>query len=312
MALSTELSPELIDEIREHIPSTTDWRAVVSRVDGLPALPSITYHALQLIDDPNTTAQKLASAIQQDVGLTTRLLKLSNSALFSRTGSVSSVFQATSVLGFQSIRSLILAASLTQFACTNKELWKTIWSHSVGVGLMARYLARELKRKDPDEVFLCGLLHNLGQVVLVSSAPDQYKLVLDEIELSETEYHTAEEKIFGVANPILGALLLRRWNLPPHLARVILAYHGSDDRENEPDKSNDSKIDSIARIVRVADLSCHHAKIGTPPGYPANTDELVRLLPLLGLPDTTSTLQAIELLGTKAKSLFDNEFSLFH
>ena len=180
----------------------------------------------------------------------------------------------------------------------------------MGVAVLSRAIAQRLKRPDAEEVFVCGLLHNLGQILLATASPKQYEQVLEEIEVSESEYTAAEEKIFQVAHPILGALLLRRWNFAPHFARVVIACMDPLDETESAEAAPREEIH--AHIVRLADLLCHAAQIGSPAGYPLDPIAIDRRIVRLGLNgDLDAAVAAEELLG-EAKLLFEQNFALYH
>jgi hypothetical protein len=136
-----------------------------------------------------------------------------------------------------------------------------------------------LKLKCPGEIFVFGLLHNLGQLVFLIEPGKValYQRVLEFIAETGTDFSEAEQRTLGVTHTYIGALVAKKWQLPPAAVRTILHYREA------VDFPLDTAFDVGLATVQLSELLCHHAGIGSPEGYPCDSDEITRLSIGLGL-----------------------------
>jgi len=156
-----------IDEYNNYYSRNIDLEDVLKVAGSLPSMPSVASKALELIDNPNVTTSELAEMLSKDAGLTTRLLKIANSAAFSQQQKVTGLHQATSVVGLSGMRSLILASVMRGANSRFGELEKMVWQNALATAIACRYNRDWFKAEPTDDLFLYGLLHNLGQLVLL-------------------------------------------------------------------------------------------------------------------------------------------------
>ena len=224
---------------------------LVKDISGLVTLPDVYMRISQLLDNPNSGAGDIAKAIGRDPAFTLRLLKVANSALYRFPSAVGTVAKAVSVIGTLQIRNLALSMSVAKsFAGLPNDLisMENFWKHSLYCALIARYLAREARRCDPDALFTAGLLHDIGELVIFNRRPDAAREALQTVLDSDNEMQVfeAERQALGFDHCAVGGELARQWHLPPLLEECIACHHDIASAEHHP---REVAIIHIANIV---------------------------------------------------------------
>jgi putative nucleotidyltransferase with HDIG domain len=203
---------------------------LIKDIGGLVTLPDVYLRINQLVDDPNSTTEDIAKVVSRDPSFTVRLLRVANSALYGRSSTVDTVSRAITLIGTLQIRSLALSMSVaSSFAGLPNELvsMENFWRHSLLCALIARHLAKEARRCDPEALFTAGLLHDIGELVIFNRKPEQAKeallIVLDSQD--EVPIHEAEHQTMGFDHSEVGGELARAWKLPPLLVDCIAHHH---------------------------------------------------------------------------------------
>lgn len=269
--MSQEAIPE---EYRAHVTPGKDWKEIVAWVGDLPPLPHVAAQALVLIEDPDTTAGKLTELLGGDTALAARVLKIANSAMFSRMREITTINQAIMTIGFKTLKGIIVAATLRQLNRKFGQFEKLIWENSACTAIACRYIATKLKRPYAEEVFLLGLLHDLGKLVLMRQVPSEYGEVIESTKRGET-YAEAEQAAFGFAHPLIGALVAKKWNFSSETCQVILHL------QDENPKKIENELQEKTAIVKLSDLIAHRLGYGHMEGYPDQTalaEETAKLL----------------------------------
>jgi len=259
-----------------------DWREIVAWVGDLPPMPHVASRAISMVENPDTTAGELEELLSSDTALAARVLKIANSAMFSRQREITTLNQAIMLIGFKALKGIIVAATLRQLNKSTSKLETVVWQNSTGAAMFANLIAKKLRKRYVDEIFLLGLLHSLGQVVLLSQTSKEYKEVIKLIEEDQIDYATAEQDILGFAHPLIGALVAKKWNFSAETCQIILHYRDEIDQD-----APESELEEKTALVQLADLLCHKAGIGTLEFYPEADDEIVMLMRYLGFtPDS--------------------------
>lgn len=223
--------------------------AVLARLNTLPALPSLVAELLASFDDDEVDSGVIAQRIGHDQSLAARVLRVANSPFYGLSGRVATIHDAIVILGFRTVRSLVVAAAMTgalpHFSHRGLDT-RTIWRHAVGVGLAARRLARN-SRLNPETAFTAGLLHDVGRIVLLAGFPDAYTAAVNWRQQQDCLTLTAEQAVLGMDHCGAGALLAQQWKLPTCIGDAI-AYH----HDPSPCEST-----SLAHVVHLADAIVH-------------------------------------------------------
>src|SRR5689334_17051381 len=221
------------DEFFESSPSGPDSRVreLVRSSPQLATLPSAYLRLSKTLDDPNCNAPRLARVVRTDAALTARILKVSNNAAFGNARTVDNVLQAVVVLGTTRIRHLALAAAVFGvFRGIPPKLVdvRSFWEHSLAVGLGAELLAKRLGLS-ADTMFVSGLLHDIGQLVVCANRSTSALEVLERARASRAEIFAAEIAVLGFDHGAVGAELLTAWGLPMH-AEPARFHHAPTER----------------------------------------------------------------------------------
>lgn len=216
----------------------------LKKLEGLPTLPPIVQKLNQMIEDEKVSLNQIAEVIEKDQVITSKLLRIANSAFYGFPKRISTVQNAIFLLGINVIKILIMTSSI--FEIIHRED-VGLWEHSIGVAACCKILAEKFSLKEPQEVATAGLLHDLGRVIQKVSFKDEYEEIRKLVEKG-TEPLKAEEDVMGLNHADIGAFLLRHWNLPERLIETVLAHH-------ELEKAKEFKRE--AGIIHLADVLVH-------------------------------------------------------
>ena len=235
-----------------------DLNRLIRRVDDLPTLPMTVLKITELVNNPKSSARDLAGVITDDQVLTARLLKLVNSAFYGFPQRISTVTGAIVLLGFDAIRNLLLTTSLFDFfskggrACPVSR--EALWDHSLGCAVGAKILGKHIRYDKVEELFVAGLLHDIGKIVEMLFMPDPFTRVAELAATNETLLVTVEEQMLGFTHAEVGELLARRWNLPDKLMQVIAHHH-------HPEQAGPYVLEASA--IHLADILCRALQRGS-------------------------------------------------
>ncbi len=206
----------------------TDLTKIAGNVGDLPPLPAIAMQILELSRDPDASAKDVQKLISQDQALTTKILKVVNSAMYCLQREVSTVSHAVAILGMETVRSVVLGTSLQHLfnSVRAKDLEsKLLGDHSWGAAIAARIVAERVRYPSPEEAFLCGLIHDMGKVVLSKNRSQEYAEIVSTVYAGRGTFVEAELELFGYSHAHVGAVLSAKWNFPQQLAEAILYHH---------------------------------------------------------------------------------------
>ena len=194
----------------------------------LPTPPGLALQVLERVSRPDCTLEQVGKLISCDPALCSNMLKTVNSAFFGLPRTISSIDRALKMLGLKTVRSLVLSLSLPAMRCQTipAERMREHWRSSVAGAIAARELAIRLRRPDPEDDLVAGLLRDLGMLILHQEKPDAYAdLLAQPPEVLARSQCQLEEQLFGVNHAEVGAYLLRRWRLPAEITEPIRYHH---------------------------------------------------------------------------------------
>jgi len=199
----------------------TSFHGQVILVKNMPTLPVALREATRIAENPQATVTQLAEVIGRDQVLSSKVLKMVNSPTYGFPGRIASIHNALVLLGFNVVRSLIISTVVFEsMASSMTELWR----HSVGCSIACRELGRLLNMENLDELFIAGLLHDIGKVVTAVQLPEAKEEIDRLVREEDITCREAEERVIGMAHSRIGGWLAEHWNLPANL-RYALAYH---------------------------------------------------------------------------------------
>lgn len=249
---------------------------VVKAIDALPPLPAIALRVVQVAQDPRASASDLALVVSADPGLSARVLRIANSAVYRRAREVTSVQEALVVLGFQQARNVAVSAAITgAYAPDSRNALFRIehfWRHSLAVAFQASEYAAEANIDAPS-AFTAGILHNMGRLAMFYADPAGIDQAVAEVIRSGRSLEHVEWELLGYNHGELGALLGAKWKLPANSREAIARHHA--------DASANPAPSALTACVARADRFC--LDNGILPGYVIPEPETLRRLPNPGL-----------------------------
>lgn len=203
--------------------------AVVGQMRSVPSKPELYTRILPVLDDPDSSLADLGRLLDQDVGVSAKLIQMANSVMFGSPRPISSVADAVRQLGSEMTKSLILADGiLTRFDPQTLHPYSIgdLWGHSQQVGALAFRIARTECPAVPwlNMVQSVGMLHDVGRLVLAAAEPERYVAVLEMVQSGKTTVD-AERHVFGVTHAEVGAYLLGLWGLPTAVVEAVAWHH---------------------------------------------------------------------------------------
>ena len=207
-----------------------DAELILAHLDELPTLPAVVVKLLRLTADIESRLDEVCRALRTDQSLAAKVLALANSASNGIRGDIATIERAVTMLGFTTVRNVVLTAKVFEVfgpasgaGFDRAEFWK----HTVAVASAAQRLAARLGRSglEPSEVFVSGLLHDLGKVALDAVYPKAYARIAAIADETHADIADVEREVLGVDHTIAGRHLAERWGLPRHLQEVVWLHH---------------------------------------------------------------------------------------
>jgi putative nucleotidyltransferase with HDIG domain len=229
-------------------PQLTTLEEVKRQIGDLPSLPASAVEALRLMEDPQVSADRLQRVIGKDQSLAAQILKFSNSAMYCLQRQVSTLSHAIAILGLETLRSIVVAASIRTVFYSGRKMAHSLplhllWQHAWGAAVVAQTVARRARYRDTDEAFTCGLMHDLGKLVMLSKHAPAYIEIIRGVERGDARFYDLEQASFGYTHAQVGALLATKWSFPPQLVEAILHHH---DLASAPEYSKLTCITDVA------------------------------------------------------------------
>ncbi len=206
-------------------------RIIEDELQDLPPLPAVIVRVMQTVNDPTTSAADLNRLISADQALASKVLRLVNSSYYGVPRKVATITNAVVILGFNTVRNL--TTSLGVFNAFDAQGQKTaldrdqFWAHSLGVAVAAGIIARRkgIGAKAIEEVFIGGLLHDVGKLFLDQYFPDQYSIAIKLAAAAQISIWESEKTALGIGHALVGKRIAEKWNLPPSLTSMITLHH---------------------------------------------------------------------------------------
>lgn len=197
-------------------------------VEGLVSPPDVCMRLFELIHQPGTDSKEISEVVSVDPNLTSRLLRVANSSFYGFSGKIDTVSRAVTMVGTDDLYQLVLSVSAVKsFSNIPNELVdiETFWRHSVYTGLLARALAQRAHILHPERLFVAGLLHDIGSLVLYNLRPDDMRDLLLVANGDEEVLYRAEQEHFGFTHASIAGQLLDDWQLPVELQEAVCWHH---------------------------------------------------------------------------------------
>jgi len=259
---------------------TEDVREKISQKElKLPEIPDIVFELNDILSDPMSTADNLAQVVAKSPSLTAVLLKIVNSSFYGFSSRIDTISRAVTIIGTREISSLALViCTITVFKNIPREIlsMRSFLKHGFACGLLSRMLAANRNIQQTEQLFVAGLLHDIGRVIIYKYFPEQAKALLTRCMASELVLHQEEPNFLGCNHTDISRYVLQEWKFPSTLEDNIF-YHHNPMAANEPVQ---------ATVVHLADIIVNGLGIGSSGEKfvpPLNTEAWE----LLGLPPSS-------------------------
>jgi putative nucleotidyltransferase with HDIG domain len=236
------------------------YQRIIENIKQLPALPLIVNKLIKVVNSPDSSAEDAADLIEKDPALTTKVLRLANSAFYGMPRSISSVSSAVVILGFNTLRSLVLGASVISMFPSNgaKIAFDRLrfWKHSIVCAMVARSIAQHIMGvtiMDPQSAFCAGIMHDIGKLIFELFTPQEYTAVCRQSQEKGIPVVEAEAAVMGITHAQIGAILADKWALPLELEAAIVHHH-------EPQAAKN--VRELITTIHLADGIAHHLDCG--------------------------------------------------
>ena len=207
-------------------------KSIVQRLrdaNDLPTLPMIAFEVSRLANDPLAGMSEIVRIIRNDPSMTSKILRVSNSAFYGMPRRVESLNMALVVLGMREVSNLVTSISVLKAfpAKDSNDLFvrETFWEHSAGTGEIARVLSAKLQMRLHGIEFTSGLLHNIGKIVLHQYYPNELSQAFKIVEQEHLPSIVAEQRVLGTDHAEVGAWLAEKWSLPNSIVESIRYHH---------------------------------------------------------------------------------------
>lgn len=243
--------------MHEHIQQRI--QSIIQNVEQLPSLPDVVSKIINMVNDPDVSFKHVADEIAKDQAITANILKLCNSAYFSKGKEISSIDRAIVILGLKEVKDIVVIATtksvlnkvIVGYDLARGELWK----HGVAVAMLAKKIATECNQKTiADIAFTGGIIHDVGKTVLALFVQSTFKDILNTVTEKFITFQEAEKVVMGFDHQQIGEQVAIKWKFPRVLQSIVRYHH---EPMNAPD---DHKM--IVSIVHVANTLCLMAGIG--------------------------------------------------
>ncbi len=242
----------------------TDTEMLVKSIVDLPTLPQVITTLMTMLDDPEASVRDINNIMGKDQTLVAKMLKLVNSAFYAIPKRVTSVSQAISILGFKTVKSIVLSASIIgMFDGDDEDFnYQEFWVNSLGVGTISRYIILSLSDDPlsgcgslhPDSGFVTGLIGGIGKVVLEQYCHDDFSRIIEKARGDRLSFADAERAVVDTSYASIGYWLVKRWNLSEDV-QVPIKYQ--DDIEACPEDFR-----TMAAVLSLAKYLCRLKRYG--------------------------------------------------
>ncbi len=203
-------------------PRCMDQSAVLKQVNRnlqMTAVPPVLHHVMVLSHSSRSTFDEIASAVHQDQALALRIMKVANSSFYATGKPAENVMEAAQRIGLSEIQNIIATIlTIEHFERSTPAglIPQRFWEHSLATALTAQLIAREINAdlEDTEPLFLAGLLHDIGRMILGTVFPDEYKWVIESSTQRRVDLVVAEKEVFGLNHADVTQAVLTHWKLP--------------------------------------------------------------------------------------------------
>jgi len=272
---------------------------LVKGVLGLVSLPDVCIRISEMVDSQYCSASDIGKVISKDAALTLRLLRIVNSAFYQFPSKIETVSRAITIVGNRELRDLVLAASVAGvFEKISSDLidLDAFWRHGIYCGIVSRIIATRCRVLHSERLFVAGLMHDVGRLIIAYKMPEECHQVLRLMTLKECTLRDAEQQVMGFDHAQVGAALMAAWSLPESHQMAALYHH-------DPLQADEFKLES--NILYLANIIADIAESG------AHDENELEQVPTEVWNTTNVASTDVESILLEARDQFIDALSLF-
>jgi len=258
-------------------------RKSIDRMSKLPTIAVMLNKCSELMENSSVSASAVAEMISKDQSITSMVLRLVNSSFYGLPQKINSVNQAIVVLGFNTVRNLVLSCSVFDVfwkgdGSTRFSMFE-FWKHSIGCAAVAKIIGSRVGVHQFEDAFIAGLLHDVGKIVLARYFRDDFLMILRIVQEKNMLFKEVEKQILGFTHAEIGGYLAKKWNLPGNLIEGITFHH-------TPSLSKNNT--NLVLAVHLADIVCRGL------GFGSGGDDLIPQLDTSAWNNSGLTMRVLE------------------
>jgi putative nucleotidyltransferase with HDIG domain len=220
--------------------------------------PPPVYHKLhQAMQSPDASYGDFSDIISADPSLVARLLRIANSPFYGQDSKVETIVHAVEVVGIGHLTELALATIMVnKFKGIDKDLvnMQSFWMHSIGCGLAARAIAKNMGEQHVESYYTASMLHDIGSLIIYKKIPEKAREILTRCKSEGLSLSAVETEILGFSHAEVGAAIFTKWGLPASLVEAVQYHHNPSEAKNHP---------VFPAIVHLADIIAYEMDLGT-------------------------------------------------
>ncbi len=234
---------------------------IIRHIEEIPTLPIVSQRIMEIMANEDTSYHDMVKVVENDQSIALKILKIANSAFYSSLSKVSSLEHAMIKLGMKEVKSIVLGISVHNFFSTKSNGTfdrERFWKHAIVCSQVAKYLAGYYRIGNDDTLFLAGLTHDMGKVVIDQYFHDDFVEIIDYLDSNNTTFSEAEKAVIGTTHYQIAAKLLNQWKFPRKVIMSIL-YHHAPWADEGMEKG--SVILYLANIItKLSGYTCHSSE----------------------------------------------------
>ncbi|MEJ2635728.1 MAG: HDOD domain-containing protein [Calditrichia bacterium] len=273
---------------------------IVHQIEKIPTINTVAFEVVQLCADKEIPIPRLVKVISGDLSLTSQILRIANSSYFNYPRTIYSLDRAIIILGFNLLRDIAVSLaiySMYQGFKANKAYdLKQLWKHSLYTGFTLKVLAEDYDPENKDILYIGGLLHDIGKLVLIRILNQDYYLLLEKSQQENKRLSELEKKFLGFDHSEVGARLLDYWRLPDEVVNMAKFHH-------YPRKYAGAENNSpFVRLIYLGNLLSHLLESNQ-----KNFSDLIKLDPYFEKNYSLSDMEVLQLLESVEKELAEQQ-----
>ena len=211
----------------------TSLQHLLEDIQNLKPIPAVASQLLEVVDDPASSLEDIATVIQYDPVMTANVLRTCNSAYFGLKHPAESIKDAVNILGTDQVIELVLLKSgagtfsgrQAGYGLEEGEMWR----YSVSTAVIAKQIAVRLKLANKNSIFTSALVKDIGKIILEKYVTRSLNKIKDLVETDRLSFREAEKKALGIDHAELGAMIAKMWKFSPRMVKIIRHHHLADE-----------------------------------------------------------------------------------